>query len=42
MKKNTLQKLRDSLADLEPEIVLPEGQRARAEIPIRRMLELSA
>jgi quinolinate synthase len=42
MKRNTLQKLRDSLAALEPEIVLPEGQRARAEIPIRRMLELSA
>jgi quinolinate synthase len=42
MKKNTLQKLRDSLAALEPEIVLPETQRARAEVPIRRMLTLSA
>ena len=42
MKKNTLQKLRDSLANLQPEIVLPEAQRARAELPIRRMLEWSA
>ncbi len=42
MKTNTLQKLRDSLAALEPEIVLPETQRARAEVPIRRMLALSA
>jgi len=42
MKKNTLQKLRDALADLQPEIVLPEAQRARAELPIRRMLELSS
>ena len=42
MKKNTLQKLRDSLATLQPEIVLPEAQRARAELPIRRMLEWSA
>jgi quinolinate synthase len=37
-----LQKLRDALADLQPEIVLPEAQRARAELPIRRMLELSS
>jgi quinolinate synthase len=42
MKKNTLQKLRDSLANLQPQIVLPEAQRARAELPIRRMLEWSA
>jgi quinolinate synthase len=42
MKKNTLEKLRDSLASLQPEIVLPEAQRARAELPIRRMLEWSA
>jgi quinolinate synthase len=42
MKMNTLEKLHDCLLNLEPEIVLPEGLRARAEIPIRRMLELSA
>jgi len=41
MKKNTLEKLRDCLADLEPEIVLPEAVRRRAELPIVRMLELS-
>jgi quinolinate synthase len=41
MKKNTLAKLRDSLATLEPTITLPEPMRARAETPIRRMLELS-
>ena len=42
MKMNTLEKLRDALANLAPEIVIPEDIRARAELPIRRMLELSA
>jgi len=42
MKMNTLEKLYDCLLNLEPEIVLPEKLRARAEKPIRRMLELSA
>jgi quinolinate synthase len=42
MKLNTLEKLRDALYNLEPEIVLPEPIRARAEMPIRRMLEWSA
>lgn len=41
MKLNTLEKLRDCLRDLKPEIVIPEDLRARAELPIRRMLELS-
>ncbi|MEA3209023.1 MAG: quinolinate synthase [Chthoniobacter sp.] len=41
MKMNTLEKLHDALLHLEPEIVLPEAIRARAELPIRRMLELS-
>jgi quinolinate synthase len=41
MKKNTLEKLRDALATLRPEIVLPESIRRRAERPILRMLELS-
>jgi len=41
MKMNTLEKLHDCLLNLEPEILLPESLRARAEIPIRRMLELS-
>ncbi len=41
MKLNTLEKLRDCLANLSPEIVIPEDLRARAELPIRRMLELS-
>jgi quinolinate synthase len=41
MKKNTLEKLRDCLADLQPEIVLPEAVRRRAELPIIRMLQLS-
>jgi len=41
MKLNTLEKLRDALFNLEPEIVLPEAVRARAELPIRRMLEWS-
>src|SRR5438067_117602 len=42
MKMNTLEKLHDALLNLQPEIVLPESLRARAELPIRRMLELSA
>ena len=42
MKLNTLEKLRDALATLTPEISLPEKLRARAELPIRKMLEQSA
>jgi quinolinate synthase len=42
MKMNTLEKLHAALVNLEPEIILPEPIRARAEIPIRRMLEWSA
>jgi len=41
MKMNTLEKLYDCLLNLEPEIILPESIRDRAEVPIRRMLELS-
>jgi quinolinate synthase len=41
MKMNTLDKLRDCLRDLSPQIIIPEKLRARAELPIRRMLELS-
>lgn len=41
MKMNTLEKLRDCLRDLSPQIVIPEELRARAEVPIRRMLGLS-
>jgi quinolinate synthase len=42
MKLNTMEKLRDCLRDLSPQILIPEELRARAEIPIRRMLDLSA
>ena len=41
MKMNTLDKLRDCLRDLSPQIIIPEDLRTRAERPIRRMLELS-
>jgi quinolinate synthase len=41
MKRNTLEKLRDALDTLQPEIVLPEPLRQRSETPIRRMLEQS-
>jgi quinolinate synthase len=41
MKMNTLEKLHDCLRDLSPEITMPESLRARAELPLRRMLELS-
>jgi quinolinate synthase len=41
MKKNTLEKLRDALEYLSPEIEMSETVRQRAELPILRMLELS-
>ena len=41
MKLNTLEKLRDCLDFLEPEILIPEDVRAKAERSVRRMLELS-
>jgi quinolinate synthase len=41
MKLNTLEKLRDCLANLEPQIQIPEDVRARGERSVRRMLELS-
>jgi len=41
MKMNTLEKLRDCLAGLSPEITIPEGVRSKAERSVRRMLELS-
>ncbi len=41
MKMNTLEKLHDCLLKLEPQILIPEDIRVRAERPIRRMLELS-
>ena len=41
MKMNTLEKAYDALLNMEPEITLSEPVRRRAELPIRRMLELS-
>lgn len=41
MKLNTLEKLRDCLASLSPEITIPEDVRAKAERSVRRMLEIS-
>ncbi len=41
MKMNTLEKVRDALLHMSPAIELPEEMRARAETPIRRMLEWS-
>jgi quinolinate synthase len=41
MKLNTLEKLRDCLADLSPQIEIPEEIRPKAELSVRRMLELS-
>jgi len=41
MKLNTLEKLRDCLANLEPQIHIPEETRAKAEHAVRRMLEQS-
>lgn len=41
MKMNTLEKLRDCLDFLEPQILIPEDIRVKAERSVRRMLELS-
>ena len=41
MKLNTLEKLHACLLHREPQILIPEPVRARAELPIRRMLEWS-
>jgi quinolinate synthase len=38
MKRNTLEKLRDALADLSPRIELSEDVMSRARLPIERML----
>ena len=41
MKLNTLEKLRNCLRDMSPEIRVPEDLRLRAAAPLQRMLELS-
>ena len=41
MKRNTVEKLRNALRDLNPVIDIPEDIRARAQLPIERMLEWS-
>lgn len=40
MKKNTLEKVRDALKTLKPEVDVPADLRERAIAPIRRMLEI--
>ena len=41
MKMNTVEKLHACLDKLEPEIIIPEAVRVRAEAPLRRMLDWS-
>ncbi|MCB1134125.1 MAG: quinolinate synthase NadA, partial [Verrucomicrobiae bacterium] len=41
MKLNTLEKLRDCLANLAPRVEMDEDVRKRAEAPLLRMLEQS-
>lgn len=41
MKLNTLEKLRNCLRDMAPEVTVPEELRLRAARPLERMLELS-
>ncbi len=41
MRMNSLEKLRDCLETLSPQITMEESIRSRAEAPIRRMLEMS-
>jgi quinolinate synthase len=42
MKMNTLEKVRDCMRDLRPQIELPADLLQRARLPIERMLEISA
>ena len=42
MKMNTLEKLHDCMANLNPRIELPAALIERARLPIERMLEISA
>lgn len=42
MRKNTLEKIRNALRDMTPEIILPEDVRRRALVPLERMLAISA
>jgi quinolinate synthase len=41
MKMNTIEKVRDALKTLSPELTLPEDIRAAALAPIQRMLDWS-
>jgi quinolinate synthase len=42
MKMNTLEKLRDCMKNLTPQLELPDSILERARAPIERMLEISA
>jgi quinolinate synthase len=42
MKMNTLEKVRDCMRELRPQIELPADVLERARRPIERMLEISA
>lgn len=42
MKRNTMEKLRDALRDLSPQVDVPEPLRVQALAPIEKMLRLSA
>ena len=42
MKRNTLEKVRDCLLHLNPQVDVPEPLRTQALAPMLRMLELSA
>ena len=41
MRLNTLEKIRDSLVKLKPEIIIQDATREKALIPLERMLEIS-
>ncbi len=42
MKMNSLEKIRNSLRDLSPQVSLPEDLIKKAQIPLRRMMEITA
>jgi quinolinate synthase len=41
MKMNTIEKLRDCLRDMSPQIEMDEGVRKQAYVPLKRMLDWS-
>jgi quinolinate synthase len=42
MKMNTMEKIRQALQNLSPQVALPEALRVRAEVPLQRMMSITS